>query len=363
MYSLLVLTVLYLTKASAQDLSTTIASTTEGPMIHRIVFEAEEASGSGDEPSTEECRMSYIKFEGMYLRGVKEPNHIDYNATTFEACEKRCCYETGFKCRSFSYFEPTHQCFLMNVTRYYTKYDLVSSKSHVHVEVVKELSTTTTTTVAFPTPARTPKRPESSSSTTTVSTMDPNFGVMGPDKGILETIPPPDRVVAPECPKRCLNGGGCLLRRTNKGVAAREAYCKCQKGYTGDQCEMEVSEAGGFPMWVIALIVLGGIILILFLTVCIMYHVYRKKTGEYKVVKAIQRWTRRGRGRKKLARAAPTPEDDYGHIEENNHLPTQHLHPQHLHPHLHHHTSPTTSVQSIHGSVTSSTTHSTTTSV
>lgn len=125
-------------KVAAEFNETTISAPTTTPKPKKIYKIEYPASGS-----QEACYMNGRKFKNAYLRGVKSPNLVTLNASNFETCQKLCCYEKRFDCRSFSFFKPLRQCFLMNLTRYNRKVDLITVRGYVHVQIIPEGEITT----------------------------------------------------------------------------------------------------------------------------------------------------------------------------------------------------------------------------
>nr|XP_039262151.1 uncharacterized protein LOC120338257 [Styela clava] len=141
-YVCLGVAIVFLQFSVTSQATTQAVPTTPAKEIYKAVFYSKEP---GKENKIE-CKLHYIRFDGAYLRGVKAPNHIHFNGSNFEDCKRRCCYESRFECKSFSYFRYLRQCFIMNVTREHEKVELVDFKGYTHVEIVESPVEETTQT-------------------------------------------------------------------------------------------------------------------------------------------------------------------------------------------------------------------------
>ncbi|XP_076812906.1 uncharacterized protein LOC143459576 [Clavelina lepadiformis] len=93
------------------------------------------------------------------------------------------------------------------------------------------------------------------------------------------------------CNIPCQNGGKCssVVDETNE----RTELCSCKEGYSGLYCENPEIFSGGIADYIIPVAILGVIIFILFIILLAVYLLYRKRTGKYRVKRRADKWNRR----------------------------------------------------------------------
>lgn len=329
--------IIYVSAAVEFNITTTANPVTKpkGPKFETIYYNAT--------ASQAECSLTVLKFPGAYLRGAKYPNLITYNnISNFKSCQKLCCYEKSFECKSLSFFRPLRQCFVMNLTRHDKGVSLTQVANMVHVQTLTEYdlmttaspdeettemsvnSTTQATTIggrpadggaAKPTPSTGSVNLPSEQSTT--KSVKDGSNSDGSEKenptGVFNVAGPAssEKLIARDCAVNCSNNGRCL--RKNVDDSADDGYnCECSNGFTGKYCETQVTEEGGLAVWIIVVIVIGVLILILIIVACVLLKLYKKK-GEYRVVDYFRRWTRR---QKKPSK--PDNPNEIAHMEDSN---------------------------------------------
>ncbi|CAK8689243.1 unnamed protein product [Clavelina lepadiformis] len=217
----------------------------------------------------EDCLSDFEGFKNIYLQGVKEEFFVTYNQTTLEECKTLCCKEERFECQSFSYFVPLKVCWVMNVTDDHGNAKKENAQNWFHYQHVRpggEEDTTAYNDVTkkafFPRHRTTTLKPLTSTA-----------------KGRRN------------CNIPCQNGGKCssVVDETNK----RTELCSCKEGYSGLYCENPEIFSGGIADYIIPVAILGAIIFILFIILLAVYLLYRKRTGKYRVKRRADKWNRR----------------------------------------------------------------------
>lgn len=263
-------------------------------------FDLVEVAGSGESARThQECYPEFQLFDQKYLRGVNKPFYTTKsNNVTLDRCMELCCNQPPETCRSFSYFLDLNVCYLMNVTQYdnFAILQPAVSFKHYHRSIFAPPATTATPAAV-------------SNKTSLASTANDSYSAI---PAATRTKTASDTYDVVLCSNHyCQNGGTCVMEvdiKSNK----KFTKCNCPHGYEGADCERNVAKKGSLPSYIIIVAILGSLFLLLFGAVLVLYVIYRRRTGKYRVKKRREDW-RKTAASPNVKEGNPQQQDEEAH--------------------------------------------------